>query len=53
MYLLHMGRAKQAYDAHKGPKVLVKYEDLRADTLEAARIGSLLFTFTDSPDRSN
>lgn len=34
MYLLHMGRAKQAYDAHEGPKVLVKYEDLRADTLE-------------------
>lgn len=34
MYLLHMGRAKQAYDAHEGPKALVKYEDLRADTLE-------------------
>ena len=25
--------AKKAYDAHRGPKALVKYEDLRADTL--------------------
>ncbi|MCA1837572.1 MAG: sulfotransferase [Actinobacteria bacterium] len=32
-YLLQVGRAKQAYEAHKGPKVLVKYENLRADTL--------------------
>jgi len=28
-----MGNAKQAYEAHKGPKVLVRYEELRADTL--------------------
>lgn len=33
MYLLQVGRAKQAYEAHKGHKVLVKYEDLRADVL--------------------
>jgi hypothetical protein len=32
-YLLHAGRAKEAYDAHEGPKSLVRYEDLRADTL--------------------
>jgi len=32
-YLQGMGNAKQAYDAHEGRKVLVKYEDLRADTL--------------------
>jgi hypothetical protein len=32
-YLQVMGNAKQAYEAHKGRKVLVKYEDLRADTL--------------------
>jgi Sulfotransferase domain len=32
-YAKNMGNAKQAYDAHEGPKVLVKYEDLRADTL--------------------
>jgi sulfotransferase family protein len=32
-YLQHATSAKKAYDAHKGPKVLVKYEELRADTL--------------------
>ena len=32
-YLHHAGNAKKAYDAHRGPKVLVRYEDLRADTL--------------------
>jgi Sulfotransferase domain len=32
-YLEGMGKAKEAYDAHKGPKVLVRYEELRADTL--------------------
>src|SRR5918998_1542206 len=32
-YLQGMGKAKEAYDAHKGPKVLVRYEELRADTL--------------------
>ena len=31
MFSLHAGRAKQAYDAHKGHKVLLKYEDLRFD----------------------
>lgn len=34
-YLLQVGRAKQAYEAHEGHKVLVKYEDLRVDTLKA------------------
>ena len=28
-----MGKAKEAYDAHRGYKALVKYEDLRADAL--------------------
>jgi hypothetical protein len=32
-YLRHVGKAKQAYDAHRGYKVLVRYEELRADTL--------------------
>jgi hypothetical protein len=32
-YLEHIEKAKQAYDAHEGHKVIVKYEDLRADTL--------------------
>ena len=32
-YLDGMGKAKEAYDAHRGHKVLVRYEELRADTL--------------------
>jgi hypothetical protein len=32
-FLEQMGNAKEAYDAHGGPKALVRYEDLRADTL--------------------
>ena len=32
-YLQHATSAKKAYDAHRGPKVLVRYEELRADTL--------------------
>ncbi len=32
-YLQHAGGAKKAYDAHGGPKVLVRYEELRSDTL--------------------
>jgi hypothetical protein len=31
-YLQHAGGAKRAYETHEGPKVLVKYEDLRSDT---------------------
>ena len=36
-YLRNMERAKQAYDAHEGPKALVLYEELRADALETMR----------------
>jgi hypothetical protein len=32
-YLEGMGKAKEAYDAHQGPKVLIRYEELRSDTL--------------------
>jgi hypothetical protein len=32
-YLNNIRLAKQSYDAHQGPKTLVLYEDLRADTL--------------------
>jgi hypothetical protein len=32
-YARLIGLAQQAYDAHEGPKVLVRYEDLRADPL--------------------
>ena len=31
--LQQAGNAKMAYDAHEGPKVLIRYEGLRADTL--------------------
>ncbi|MGH3147890.1 MAG: sulfotransferase domain-containing protein, partial [Rubrobacter sp.] len=39
-YLRDAGNSKEAYDAHKGPKVLVRYEDLRADT--AGELGGVL-----------
>ena len=32
-FLQQAGNAKEAYDAHRGYKALVRYEDLRADTL--------------------
>jgi len=32
-YLRNVGNAKRAYDIHSGHKVLVRYEELRADTL--------------------
>jgi hypothetical protein len=32
-FVENVGEAKKAYDSHEGRKVLVKYEDLRADTL--------------------
>ena len=32
-YLQQVGEAKRAYEAHEGRKVLVRYEELRADTL--------------------
>ncbi len=36
-YLEHAGSAQRAYDAHRGPKVLVRYEDLRSNTLETMK----------------
>jgi hypothetical protein len=36
-YVRDVGNAKLAYDAHRGRKVLIKYEDLRADTLETMK----------------
>ena len=32
-YLHHVGEARRAYEAHAGRKVLVRYEELRQDTL--------------------
>ncbi len=34
MYTVSLGNAREAYENHKGPKAVVRYEDLRADTLE-------------------
>jgi hypothetical protein len=36
-YSYEVGCAKRAYDAHKGRKILVRYEDLRANTLSTMR----------------
>jgi Sulfotransferase family len=36
-YVRDVGNAKKAYDAHRGFKVLVRYEDLRTDTLETMK----------------
>jgi hypothetical protein len=32
-YLQNVGNARQAYEAHEGCKTLIRYEDLRSDTL--------------------
>ena len=31
-YVRHAGKARDAYEAHKGPKVLIRYEELHDDT---------------------
>jgi hypothetical protein len=36
-YMRNVGNSKMAYDAHNGYKALVKYEDLRADTLSTMK----------------
>ena len=33
MYRTYVGNSKQAYEAHEGPKIMVRYEDLLVDTL--------------------
>jgi Sulfotransferase family len=37
VYRRNVEKAKQAYKSHEGRKVLVKYEELRADTLETMK----------------
>jgi hypothetical protein len=37
MYTVSLGNATKAYEAHKGPKAVVRYEDLRADTLSTMK----------------
>ena len=36
-YLQGVGNARRAYESHRGPKVLIKYEELRADTLNTMK----------------
>jgi hypothetical protein len=36
-YLRNVSSARQAFDNHRGPKVMVKYEDLRAETLQTMK----------------
>lgn len=51
MYMRHIQGAQEAYDAHHGPKVLVRYEDLVADTLgEMQRIHSSLGVRVDAEE---
>ncbi len=33
-YVEYIGRSREAYEAHEGPKTLVRYEDLRSSPLE-------------------
>ena len=37
MYAVSLGNAREAYEKHDGPKALVRYEDLRTNTLETMR----------------
>jgi hypothetical protein len=37
VYLQQVTNAKKAYDSHGGPKVLVRYEELTADTLQTMK----------------
>jgi hypothetical protein len=45
-----MAHARQAYEAHRGPKAILKYEDLRADTLSTMRqtLSALDLPFEDA-----
>lgn len=36
-YLRQIGNAKRAYDTHEGRKALIRYEDLKSDTLKTMR----------------
>ncbi len=36
-YLRHVGNSKEAFDAHEGRKVMIRYEELREDALRTMR----------------
>jgi hypothetical protein len=51
IYLRDVENTKRAYDAHEGPKVLVKYEDLRANALsEMKRLHTTLGMSVDEEE---
>jgi hypothetical protein len=51
VYLQSVSGARRAYDAHRGPKVLIRYEDLRAQTLgEMRRVYSELAVPADDAE---
>jgi Sulfotransferase domain len=51
LYLRDVGSAKEAYEAHQGPKALIHYEALRADTLgEMRRLYSALGISVDEAE---
>ena len=50
-YLHNVGNAKEAYDAHEGRKALVRYEDLRTDTLGTMRRLCSALEVTTSEER--
>jgi hypothetical protein len=37
MYAVSLGNAREAYEKHEGPKAVVRYEDLRTNTLQTMR----------------
>jgi hypothetical protein len=37
MYMQNIGNTRDAFEAHKGPKILVRYEELRVDTLRTMK----------------
>lgn len=37
LYVQNVGNAREAFEAHEGPKVLVRYEELRSATLDTMR----------------
>ena len=36
-YVRNVSRARQAFENHRGPKVMIKYEDLRSETLQTMK----------------
>jgi hypothetical protein len=53
VYSRQVGGAKRAYEAHSGPKALVRYEELRADTMDTMkRIYEALYIPTDENELS-